>query len=119
MSGETLTMKRGDDRTITLTLTDGNGNALDLTGASLWFYVYKADGSATVITKTVGSGITVATPASGIATVAISNANTASLLAADLNVNLPFEVQYKSAGGSIATVAEGFLYVSTDRITAT
>ena len=118
MSGEQLEMYRGDDRSISITITEPGGAATDLTGATLWFAVWDADATDRIIEKDTAAGITVTTPASGVATVSISNADTASLEAADLDTPLMWEVQMKKSS-AITTVARGYLTVLTDIVVAT
>lgn len=118
MSGESLEMYRGDDRSISITITEPAGTATDLTGATLWFAVWDADATSRIIEKDTTSGITVDTPSSGIATVAIANADTASLESADLDTPLIWEVQMKKSS-AITTVARGYLTILTDVVTAT
>lgn len=118
MSGEALEMYRGDDRSFTITVTD-SGGATDLTAADLWFSVWDADATSRIIDKSTAGGITVETPATaGIATVAIANADTASLEDADLDTPLIWEVQMKKSS-AITTVARGYLTILTDVITDT
>lgn len=119
MSGEALEMYRGDDRSISITITEPAGTATDLTSADLWFAVWDADATDRIIEKDTTAGITVESPASaGIATVAIANADTASLEDADLDVPLIWEVQMKKAS-AITTVARGYLTILTDVVVAT
>lgn len=117
MSGESLEIYRGDDRSITLTITEPNASATDLTGVDLWFSVWSADNTSRIIDKDTVAGITIESPATaGIATVAIANADTASLDDADLDTPLIWEAQMKK-DGAINTVARGYLTIITDIIT--
>lgn len=119
MSGESIEIYRGDDREITITVTEPAGTATDLTDTTLWFAVWDADASSRIIEKDTTDGITIESPSTGgIATVAIANADTASLESADLDVPLTWEVQMKKSG-AITTVARGYLTVLTDIIVAT
>lgn len=62
-----------EDRNVVFTVVDDDGVAVDITGWAVSFV-------SGVVTLTVGSGITLTTPASGILTVVISSANTTLLL---------------------------------------
>lgn len=121
MSGESLEIYRGDDRSITVTVTEPNGSATDLTSAELWFGVWNSDNTALIIDKDTGAGtgVTVESPASaGIATVDIANADTASLDSSDLDRPLIWEVQMLK-NSAITTVARGFVTFITDAVTDT
>lgn len=57
-------------------------NPLDLTGASIWFTMkrrYKDADSLALVQKTVGAGITVPTPANGVANLSLAPADTVAL----------------------------------------
>ena len=115
-----LEAKRGDLETYTLTLKDAAGAALDLTGASLWFTVKRgisdADASA-VFQKTLGTGIVVAAPLTGVAVITVLAANTAAL--GDAAVTLLYDVQVKLADGSTKTPLSGEFRVTPDVTRAT
>lgn len=77
-----ITILRGDDQTVRFTITTSAGAVQNVTGWSFSFTV-KASlddviGSA-LFQKTVGSGITLTTPASGIVDVALSSSDTSGL----------------------------------------
>jgi hypothetical protein len=65
----------GEDVSITVTVTDDAGSAVDITGMSISYLVWSGTNAA-VITKTVGSGIALTTPASGILTITIADTDT-------------------------------------------
>lgn len=67
---------QGDKSTITLTLTDGNGNAVDITGASFESYFLGPNSITVTISN---SAHTPTVPASGTLTVALTAAQTASI----------------------------------------
>lgn len=109
-----LQMKRGDTVSLTVTVTQ-NGSPFNLTGCAMrmtakWNYT-DADGSA-VFTRTVGSGIVLTTPLSGIATVTIAPANTSSLPA--YTNNLFYDIQVTDTGSNVYTVQNGILTVDPD-----
>lgn len=109
----TLDMFRGDDREFTLTLTE-DGLPMNLTGATLRFTAKRSindPDTAAVITKTVGSGITIdADPTSGIVVVALLAADTADVTRQTV---LVWDVQVVR-GGKTRTVVAGTLDVLLD-----
>jgi hypothetical protein len=109
-----LSMTRGDTATFTLTLTDAAGGPLDLTDLDITFTAkrstYDADADA-VLRKTVGSGITVADdPATGVATLTITAADTADL---SQSKSLPWDVEVVD-GEDVRTPLSGRLVISRD-----
>lgn len=62
-----LKQKRGDQWDFTLVVLDGNGDAYDLTGASVWFTLKAAltDADPGALQLTIGNGVTVPNPTSG------------------------------------------------------
>lgn len=101
-----LTVVRGDTSNFQITITDSNGLAYDLTDASIWFTV---DG---LLEKTIGDGITVSTPASGVADVEISAGDTDA--APDRRTAYPYDVQVTLADGSVKTPVRGLFIVLPD-----
>lgn len=63
----------GEDRAVQYTVTDSNGTPVDVTG---WAISWVAGN----VTKTVGSGVALTTPASGVVTVTLAAADTTALL---------------------------------------
>lgn len=75
--GQNIELYTGDDLDLRVTVTDENDAALDITSATATYTVKDAPGGASLFTpKTVGSGIALTTPASGILTISIASANT-------------------------------------------
>lgn len=109
-----LSMTRGDTLQFTLTVTQ-SGAAYNLTGCSIRMTA-KYDptdlDASKVFVRTVGSGITVASPTTGIAAVALTAANTSSLPAAP--VNLYYDIQVTDGSSNIFTVVSGTLQVLPD-----
>lgn len=74
---------RGDAATRTITILDGNEEALDLTGVTIVFTARRRIGDAALITKSTADGITIASPQSGAtkgkATIAFVAADTSAL----------------------------------------
>lgn len=114
-----LAMVRGDTATFTITVTNQDGTPFDLTSATLWFSVRSAPGAVGYIfqKKTPSSGITVATPTTGVAVISIDNADTSGLSPSEQR--LVWDCQLKTSGGSIFTINRGDLIVSADITTET
>lgn len=104
-----LTMTRGDTANFAVTVTDGAGAPLNLTGLVLTFTVAASSQSA-VITKTIGAGITVTDALGGLATVTISPADTDGL---EDRAELFWDLEVDSAG-DIRTPLTGRLSVEVD-----
>lgn len=104
-----LTIKQGDDLSRTLTITDDDGNALDITGATLTFHL-RAPG-ATVDAITPAPALTLTTPASGIATLALTDTQTGALTA---GTTYRYEVEMTDGTGLISTPVEGLALVTAD-----
>jgi hypothetical protein len=113
-----LTMTRGTSATVTVTILDGDGAALDLTGTTLHFTAKRSlrDAQAdAVIAKVTGAGITHRTPQSGgIADVAIAPADTSGL--APYPIALAYDVELVS-GVDVYATESGTLTVSPDSTT--
>jgi len=108
-----LSVIRGDDETIDLTITDDEGDPVDLTGVSLWMTVKSnpADADALAIfQKTIGDGITVTSTSDGTATINIEDDDTSPLPAPWSGY---YDVQLGSSG-VIKTIASGAFAVTAD-----
>lgn len=109
-----LSMTRGDTFSFTLTVTQ-SGAVYNLTGCSIRMTAKydPADVDASkVFVRTIGSGITVASPATGIAVVALAAASTSSLPA--VPVPLFYDIQVTDGSSNIFTVVSGTLTVLPD-----
>lgn len=104
-----LTLRTGIGAIITVTVTRG-GVAVNLTGATIRYYAK----TSTPIDKTIGSGITVATPASGIFTLIFTAENTASLGSS----KVVHECRVKLATEEPAMLFEGVLEIEAAPITS-
>ncbi len=111
-------MFSGDDKILRYTVTDGT-TAIDIAGAAFRWGLFKLDPDATTPTargtvltppgeKTVGSGITITTPASGILEVALVPADTA-----DIKGEFYHELEMV-LGGETSTVAFGQINIKRD-----
>lgn len=111
-----LTIRRGDDRVLDLTIVQEDGvTPQNLTGALLWFTGKRRIGdadTAAVLAYRQGAGITVTNATGGTATVLIAGTDTAGL--PDGDVALLCDVQIKPAGGRLYTAAAGRLTVKPD-----
>ena len=88
------------------------GNPLDLTGAGLWFTAKTSPtATATVFQKTLGAGITVTDPASGVGLIQLAPGDTSAL--ASRQVQLYFDLEVEAAE-AVYTVAAGRLVVEPD-----
>jgi hypothetical protein len=117
MATDLGTMARGDDKTITIAVSDAGG-AVDLTGTTLWFTAKRslAEADPGLFQKRTGSGITHRAQVGadlGKADVAIAPADTAGLPA--FRTTLLWDVQLvDGATGKVYTVASGTLTVDPD-----
>lgn len=107
----TISITRGDDKSINFAFTDGNSAAIDITGYTLFFTVKEvtdtaSDDTAAVISKTVTSHTDAV---NGLSSVTITNADS------DITPDrYKFDVQLKTDAGSIKTVVKGDFIVSND-----
>lgn len=114
MAETDLVATRGDTNTYQVTAfkpPPNQAQALDLTGASLWFSVRRSLRDADpLIQKTVGVGIVVAAPVSGLATISLSPADTAALAPGPY----VYDVQVKEPSGRVTTIVQGVLDLAAD-----
>lgn len=104
-----ITIRQGDDVSRVLTITDDAGAALDITGATLTFHL-RAPG-ATTDAITPAPPLTLTTPASGIATLVLTDTQTAALSA---GVVYGYEVELVDGTGLVSTPVYGLCYVQED-----
>jgi hypothetical protein len=105
-----VVMVRGDTRIFTIALTDAGGAAIDLTDTDVWFSVSGA------FTKTLGDGVAITDPTSGIALVTVEPADTEAMRGRTVR---RFDVQLKLSDGSIRTPIRGRFVVLPDVTTDT
>jgi len=95
------TIIRGDDIELTINVVDENGDALDLTGITAAAFKLKETLSGSVVlTKTLGSGVTVTDAAEGELKVVLTNAETTLF---KIRKHF-FEIQITDASSKISTV---------------
>ena len=120
----TLYLTPGDDFTYTVTITDADGNAYNLTGATLWFTakrrVSDADADAVAalywVSGGASDGITVSSPSTGVAEIAIAAADTLDFVQAAHR----WDLSISDSAGIVRTVDQGVMVVRpavTDRLT--
>jgi len=106
MNQNQLTMTRGDTRTFTVTMTDDAGDPYDLTDASVDFTV------GDLFDKSVGDGITVADPETGVAVITVDPDDTNG--ASDYRRAHRYDVQVTLADGTVKTPLRGLFVVTPD-----
>ncbi len=110
-TGTTIEIVRGDDRLLNLTFTDDNGNAIDLTGGTVFFTVKKQkndlDADA-IITKTVTSHTNAA---GGLSQIDLTNSDT-NITAQTYH----FDLRYKDSSGNIVSPIDNGNFVIKERI---
>ena len=105
---------RGDTIVIEFAVNQG-GVPTNLTGYSIWFTmktnITNTDSNSSTIQKTLTNGITILDAAAGTLKVVIAPNDTATINAETTYV---CDLQIKSSGGDISTVADGTIKISMD-----
>ena len=104
-----LLIKAGDDFTRTLTITDDAGDAVDITGCTLTFHLRAPGTDEDAIDPAPTLALT--TPASGIATLTLTDTQTAALTA---GLTHAYEVEMVDGTGLVSTPVEGLALVTGD-----
>ncbi len=104
-----LTVKQGDTFTKVLTVTDEDGVAVNLTGATLTFHLRAPWATTDAITPAPTLALT--TPLSGIATLTLTAAQTAALTA---RATYTYEIEILDALANVTTPVDGLCYVGAD-----
>ncbi len=111
-----LTIVRSDDETLDILVTDQDtGAAINLTGATLKWMAKRRRNDADVdalISKAIGTGITVTNAAGGVAEVAITAANTNAIVPGAYY----WELQSVDAAAKTHTLAGGRIVILPDLI---
>lgn len=110
----TLTVIRGDDEVLALSVVDADGVPVNLTTAELWFTVKRKlsdPDSDAIIQKTTGAGIEHEAEA-GSATIYLEPSDTEGLAARQQTFR--FDVQLKEQDGRISTILRDYLTVKPD-----
>jgi len=110
-------MKSGDSKVLQVTVKDEAGVAINITGATFTWALSKKKSSGgfsptLLLTKTVGSGITLVTPASGRLDIALLPADTDALKGSYYQ-----ELQMVDTATNKSTVLDGTITIDPDLIT--
>lgn len=103
---ENIVVTRGDSREFNVTFTDSAGDPYDLTDAGITFTV------GNLITKTLGDGIAVSDPQTGVATITLEPEDTEG--ASDSRTSYPYDVEIVLADGRVKTPIRGRFIVVPD-----
>lgn len=104
-----ITIRQGDDYSTPLTITDASGAASNITGCTLTFHL-RTPGSSTDAIDPAPT-LTLTTPASGIATLVLTDTQTAALTAW---TDYRYEVSLVDGTGLISTPVYGMCFVVGD-----
>lgn len=109
-----LRITRGDNALFSMNIVNYVGDALDITGAEIWFTAKYGPNDAdedAVFQKTIGNGIDIVDAPLGEINIVLDPEDTDSLL--DTN-KLRFDVQIKDASDKVYTIESGTLIVDYD-----
>lgn len=99
-------MWAGDNKLIDVTVVDGDGVAVDITGATIKWVLAKTAGDSALVTKTTGDGITITDAAAGKFRVTLVPADTESLAGVYYH-----EAEVTDASSQVSTVLIGKVIV--------
>ena len=100
------TLKRNKEQDFVITVTDGAGNAVPLTGfTAATFKMARKRGSAALVTKTLGSGTAITDAAGGEITASLTDADT------DRLGTFYWHCDVADASGNDSTPADGYLTI--------
>ena len=102
-----IRLYRSNDRVLAISAQDSGGVAIDITGASLFFYVSKSNGRQVIFEKSVGNGITVVDAVGGEIEIEITNADS-DLVVGDYH----YELLLVDVDGNRYTVLQGTLEIT-------
>lgn len=106
-TAQDATIYAGDDAVLRFSLTDEDGDALDVTGYA-FAWAMRGAGGAVAISKATGSGIAVSGAASGgVVEVTLSHDDTADLAP----IGHPHQLEGTDGSGTVSTLAEGVITV--------
>lgn len=111
MSATEYRLHKGDTWTLRFTITR-DGAAVNLTGLTTSAITFEIRGKGSTITKTIGSGVTLTTPASGICTVVLTAANTDTLDPGAYG----WALRLTEGDGTVTTVAHGTIQCLEERV---
>tara|TARA_Y100000310_G_C20100381_1_gene542440 strand:- start:63 stop:410 length:348 start_codon:yes stop_codon:yes gene_type:complete len=100
-------MRQGDDKKINVTIKDENGDVIDITSFTATYKIATALVDGTVkVTKTVGSGITLTDPTSGVLQIVLVPADTSMLMGQHYH-----ELELVDTGSLETTVLVGYIEI--------
>lgn len=102
-----LSIRNGDTYVRPLTITDTDGNVIDLTGATVTFHLRAPGATSTALSV----ALALTTPASGLATLTLTAAQTAALTP---RLSYAYEVELSDVLSNISTPVEGTAYILED-----
>jgi len=108
---QNFTTWSGDDKVLTVTVTDGSGTATNLTGATINYELQALppDGVALLTKTTGGGGISITDAAAGTFEITIAAADTASLSGVYFH-----ECQVVDSSGNVSTIFTGRVNIRED-----
>jgi hypothetical protein len=113
-----ITLVRGDTEHLRVTVTDADGDTVNLTGADAWFTVKRRvadpDDRAAIALR-MGAGIEVEDAPGGVLIVTLTATETDDMVPGVYR----YDVQVRDANGRISTVADGRLVLRSDVTRAT
>lgn len=95
-------MVQGDTVALDFSIVDAAGDAVDLTGATVRWQMSRSVQATAILSKSVGSGITVTNAAGGLFTVDLAPADTV-----DLAGTFYYEAEIIDASDNVSTVRTG------------
>jgi hypothetical protein len=104
-----IEIPRGDGRVETFTVTDAAGAVVNITGMTIRLMVKRTHSGSVLITKSVGSGVTITDGAGGVLTVTFAATETD-----DLAGKYVWDLEVTDGASVPRTVASGSLYVRPD-----
>lgn len=115
VTDQDFTMYAGDSRTLTIAVVDGDGAAVDLTGATIeWGLWSETDPATLLISKSTSSGIAILTQSGdtlGKCRVTLSPANTSALQG-----DYRHEAEVTDGAGNISTTTTGKATIYPSRV---
>lgn len=100
-------MVSGDSKDIVVSVLDESDQVVPITGASATFILSKTRFTAALVTKTVGSGITITDGAGGVLTVSLLPADTEPLIGQHY-----FEIELIDTNAKESTIVVGYINIA-------
>lgn len=114
-SDNILEMRRGDTPIFEILVTNANGTVFDITGCTIYFTAKRSiddsDANAVISATTLNGGVIITDAPNGVAQAIPTAVSTSGLT---IDENLFWDVQIKTVGGRIHTIANGILSVVRD-----